>query len=154
MDDAMKGARVVGIFIAAEGRAPVQELRQVRAVPGRGLEGDRYFKLPESERGPDQDVTLITSEGLESARAEHGLDLEPGEHRRNIVTRGVDLLGLVGREISVGDVRVRVTDDNPPCRYLAQVTGKPVVKPLIRHGGIRGEILTEGTIRVGDTISS
>jgi MOSC domain-containing protein YiiM len=145
--------RVVGIFTAPEEGAPVRSHEAVRAVPGRGLEGDRYFHLAADDPDPSKEITLIASEGLERARAEHGLDLEPGEHRRNIVTEGVELLELIGQEVALGEVRVMPLEDNPPCRQLQEWAGKPLLKPLIRRGGVRGQILTEGTIRVGDEIA-
>lgn len=151
----MTSPTVVGIFIAAEEASPVVSLDEVRAVPGKGLEGDRYYARASSDAGdhePNEEITLIASEGLERAEKKDGLVLEPGEHRRNIVTQGIDLNSLVGAELTIAGVRIRAMELNPPCRYLAEMTGKPVVKSLIDDGGVRGEILTEGTIRVGDTI--
>jgi MOSC domain-containing protein YiiM len=150
----MSTGRITGIFIAPEEGAPIEAVTEVKAVPGRGLEGDRYYKRSEdpAEQDPTTELTLITSEGLELARTEHGLVLDPGEHRRNVVTEGVNLLDLINTEFAVGDVRLRGLEDNPTCRYLAELTGKNVVKPLVRHGGIRAQILNEGTIRIGDTL--
>ena len=151
----MDKATVVGIFTAPEERAPVQAHSEVHAVPGRGLEGDRYYKAAgdPAERDPAKEVTVISSEGLERARDEHGLQLDPGEHRRNIVTRGIEVTDLIGKEFSIGEVRLRALEDNPPCRYLEEVTGKKLLKPLIRDGGIRAQILNEGTIRLGDDVA-
>jgi MOSC domain-containing protein YiiM len=151
---AMNDATIVGIFTAPEERAAVEPRAEVRAVPGRGLEGDRYFEAASdpAERDPTKEVTIISSEGLKEARDEHGLQLEPGEHRRNLVTKGVDLSGLIGKDFAIGEVRLRGLEDNPPCRYLEKLTGKKLIKPLVRHGGIRAQILDEGTIRVGDVV--
>jgi MOSC domain-containing protein YiiM len=146
---------VVGIFIAPAEAAPVVEVEQVRAVRGKGLEGDRYFKMSDDAERWDRskEVTLIESEGLEAARRDFGLDLAPGEHRRNIVTSGLSLRELIGKEFSVGEVRLRGLEDNPPCRHLVGLTGKPLLKPLIDKGGIRAEIVVEGSVRIGDPIS-
>ncbi|MGH8875325.1 MAG: MOSC domain-containing protein [Acidimicrobiia bacterium] len=142
-------ATVVGIFIAPKEGADVVAVDQVRAEAGCGLEGDRHYR-PDAEDA-DQ-VTLIEMEGLEAARRDHGLDLIPGEHRRNIVTRGLDLGSLVGSKLKVGDAEVEAIRLNPPCRYLQELTGKPVVKGLHGRGGVRGRIVTSGVIRVGDPI--
>jgi MOSC domain-containing protein YiiM len=151
----MSAGTVVGIFIASEESAPVVAVERVRAEPGRGLEGDRYFKRAEGpgERDPTTEVTLIASEGLEAARREDGLELPPGAHRRNVVTQGVSLDDLVGKDFSIGEVVLRGLEQNPPCRHLAELTGKDLLKPLLTKGGIRAQILNGGHIRIGDSIS-
>ena len=144
--------QVAGIFIAAAHGAPLQALDEVKAVAGRGLTGDRNFYGDDDGHDPADEITLIAAEGLERARTEHGLDLAPGEHRRQIVVEGVDLLALVGRTVRVGEVEVAVLADNPGCRYLQNLVGKPVLRGLRRHGGVRGEILHGGVLRVGDPV--
>lgn len=146
---------VTGIFIAPRESAAVIAVDEVRAVPGKGLEGDRYFKMSKdpSRWDASKEVTLIESEGLEAALQQHGLELEPGEHRRNIVTAGVSLDELVGAEFTVGEVRLRGLENNPPCRHLAALTGKDVLKPLLTRGGIRAQVLRAGMLRVGDEIT-
>jgi MOSC domain-containing protein YiiM len=146
------GGTVVGIFTAAATGDPTVPRDEVRAVAGRGLEGDRYFDSNAGEHDPADEVTLIEAEGLAQARADHGLDLDPGEHRRNIVVEGLDLLSLVGQTIQVGEAEVTVMADNPPCRYLQDMVGKPVLRHLRHKGGVRGQIATGGLVRVGDPV--
>jgi MOSC domain-containing protein YiiM len=145
---------IVGIFIAAVESTPVQSRNEVQAVAGRGLEGDRYFESNAGPHDPADEITLIGAEGLAQARAEHGLELAPGEHRRNVVVEGVDLLAAVGRTIRVGEVEVSVLADNPPCQSLQDLTGKPVLRQLHGRGGVRGSIVTGGTLRVGDAVQA
>jgi MOSC domain-containing protein YiiM len=144
--------QVAGIFIAAASGAPIQPLDEVKAVAGRGLTGDRNFYGEGDGHDPADEITLIAAEGLERARTDHGLDLAPGEHRRQVVVEGVDLLALVGRTVRVGEVEVAVLADNPGCRHLQNLVGKPVLRGLRRHGGVRGEILRSGVLRVGDAV--
>jgi MOSC domain-containing protein YiiM len=144
--------QVAGIFIAAARGAPIQPLDEVKAVAGRGLEGDRNFYGDGDGHDPADEITLIAAEGLEQARTDHGLELDPGEHRRQVVVEGVDLLALVGKRVRVGEVEVAVIADNPGCRHLQNMTGKAVLRGLRRHGGVRGEILTGGLLRVGDPV--
>ncbi|MGH9167546.1 MAG: MOSC domain-containing protein [Acidimicrobiia bacterium] len=141
---------VVGIFIAPEEAAPVVSLERVQAVAGRGLEGDRYYHRDGA--GPAQEITLIEAERLEAAGRDQGLDLAPGEHRRNIVTSGVELETLLGTRFTVGDAEVEAIRQNPPCRYLQDLTGKSVLEGLRNGGGVRGRIVTSGEIRLGDRI--
>jgi MOSC domain-containing protein YiiM len=146
------GGTIVGIFTATAEGAPTVARDEVRAVAGRGLEGDRYFDGNVGEHDAADEITLIEAEGLEQARAEHGLDLGPGEHRRNVVVEGLDLVALVGSTIKVGEAEVTVMADNPPCRYLQDLVGKPVLRALRHKGGVRGSIVTGGVLRVGDTV--
>jgi MOSC domain-containing protein YiiM len=147
--------RVAGVFIAAAAADPMQPVAEVSAVPGRGLAGDRYFERTgtfSDQPATGREVTLIESEAVEAANRDDGLDLAPGDARRNIVTVGVPLNHLVGREFLVGEVRLRGMRLNEPCSHLAGLTGQPVVKALVHRGGLRADIVEGGTIRVGDPI--
>ena len=74
------------------------------------------------------------------------------ETRRNLVTEGVPVNHLVGREFTVGGVRMRGYDLAEPCTYLEELTRTGVRKALIHRGGLRAEILDDGPIAVGDTV--
>lgn len=143
---------VVGIFTAPGESAPTRARDEVVAVAGRGLQGDRYHESNESDHDPADEITLIEAEGLRLSEDERGVTLDPGEHRRNVVVEGLDLLGLVGHTISVGEAEVEVVADNPPCKYLQSLTGKPVLLGLKGKGGVRGRIAKGGTIRLGDPV--
>jgi MOSC domain-containing protein YiiM len=147
---------VVSIHIAPAAEAPTVSVPAVRAVPGRGLEGDRYFAKAGtySERpGTGRQVTLIEWEAFEAVARDEGVRLDPGAVRRNVVTRGIALNDLVGREFSVGPVRLVGTRLCEPCAHMARLAGEPKALPAFVHrGGLRADILTEGTIRVGDPI--
>jgi len=133
----------------------VSSVDEIRATPGQGLEGDRYFQRTGtySDRpGTGREVTLIESEAVEAAGRDYGLHLAPGEARRNVVTAGVSLNHLVGQEFTVGDARLRGIRLCEPCEHLAELTGQPVVKALIHRGGLRADVVSGGLIRVGDAI--
>lgn len=147
---------VASLYIGPRAKEPMERVAQVRAVTGKGLEGDRYFNLQgsfsEDEHVPKREVTLIESEAIEAAGAEAGLDLDPADARRNVVTRGVPLHHLVGVEFTVGEVRLRGVKLAEPCAHLARVAGKGLLKPLIHRGGLRAQLLSDGVIRAGDEI--
>jgi MOSC domain-containing protein YiiM len=148
--------RVTDIFIAPASGAPVTARDEVKAIAGRGLDGDRHYHggtLGSPGHDPADEITLIEVEGLARAHAAHGLELDPGEHRRQVVVEGIALLPLVGRKVLVGDVEVEVLADNPGCRYLQDLTGKPVLRALRREGGVRGAIVSTGVIRIGDQVT-
>jgi MOSC domain-containing protein YiiM len=146
---------VVSIHIAAVGAAPVESVAQIRAVAGRGLDGDRYYNgagTYSNQPGSGRDVTLIEVEAIEALKRDYKIELEPGQARRNLVTRGVPLNHLVGREFTVGDVTLRGTRLCEPCGHLEKLTHKGAMRALVHRGGLRAEIVTTGMIRVGDPI--
>ena len=151
----MWAGSIESIHIASAAKRPTQTIDQVQAIPGVGLMGDRYaqqqgtFSKPE----PDFELTLIEAEALEAIKREYEIDLAPGESRRNLVTRDVALNHLVGREFSIGEVRIRGIRLCEPCSHLQAITNRPVIKALRHRGGLRAQILTEGIIRVGDRVT-
>ena len=150
----MWAGSVESIFIAAEAKAPMQAVPEVRAIPGAGLEGDRYARQlgTFSKPLPDREVTLIEAEAVEALKGEYDVDLPAGEPRRNIVTRSVPLNHLVGREFQVGEVRLRGIRLCEPCSHLEGLTGKSVIRWLTHRAGLRAQILSAGVVRVGDVV--
>ena len=138
------------LSVAPSAGKPARLLQEARALPGKGLEGDRHV----TGRGtfpsgpPGSALTLIEAEVCESFDP----PLEPGEHRRNVVTRGIDLHGLVGREFSIGEVRCRGMRLCEPCTVVQRYVGRPVLRSLVHRGGLRADILADGTIKVGDPV--
>jgi MOSC domain-containing protein YiiM len=146
---------VVSLHIASGGAAPMRSVSEVRTVPGRGIEGDRYFSglgTYSNDPGTGRHVTLIESEAVEALQRDYDIELPGGLARRNIVTRGVALNHLVGREIKIGEVILRGTRLCDPCAHLEKLTRQGVLRGLIHRGGLRAEIVSGGMIRVGDPI--
>jgi MOSC domain-containing protein YiiM len=151
----MRG-RLEHIHVAAEASVAMRALEEAEVTAGAGLVGDRYARREGHWRDANvsRDLTLVEAETLEALRREHGIDLAPGEVRRNLTTRGVALDGLIDRYFWVGEVLVKGAGRCEPCQHLVQLTGKPVLSPLVHKGGLRGDVLTGGWIRVGDPIQS
>lgn len=146
---------VVSIHIARAGKASTESVNEVRAVPGKGLEGDRYFNLTGSfcdNFGPAYEVTLIESEAVEALKRDYKIEMNPGDVRRNIVTQGVALNHLVGREFQVGSATLRGIRLCEPCSHLEKLTQHGIISGLIHRGGLRAQVLTAGNIRVGDKV--
>ena len=146
---------VVSIHIADKAEARVRSVDHIRAVPGKGLEGDRYFleSGTYSDRpGPGREVTLIESEAIEAMARDNEITIPPGATRRNVTTRGTPLNHLVGHEFEVGPVRLLGIKLCEPCSHLESLTQKGIIAGLVHRGGLRANILTEGDIRVGDVI--
>lgn len=147
--------RVVSINIAPEAAGPMQSLDEVMAVAGQGLEGDRYAKHEGTFshlKGTGREVTLIELESLQALAKEYGVELSLSDSRRNIVTEGVPLNHLVGRDFRVGSITLRGMRLCEPCAHMEKLTQKGALRGLIHRGGLRAEIIKGGTIHVGDPI--
>jgi MOSC domain-containing protein YiiM len=151
--------KVIGLFIGPprSGR-PLDSVNEVRAVADRGLEGDRYFDKAgtfSGKHGPDRQITLIESEAIDAVGRDYGYELAPAASRRNVVTRGIYLNHLVGREFRVGrDVVLKGLRLCEPCGHLAKLTSERVREGLVHRGGLRAQIVRGGTISVGDEIQT
>ena len=118
--------RVAQILISPSPTSAMQETQEVRAIPGKGLVGDRYFSgegtfSPHPQK-PDYEITFIESEKIEAFARDTGLAFTSAHARRNIVTEGVDLNALAGKEFLVGDVRIRGIRLCEPCNHLAKAS--------------------------------
>jgi len=146
---------VVSIHVATTGAAPMKSVTTAQAVVGQGLDGDRYYsKLGtySNQAGSGRDVTLIEIEAIEGLKRDYEIQLDPGQARRNIVTRNVALNHLVEQEFRIGDVVLRGTRLCEPCAHMERLTVKGAMRGLIHRGGLRAEIVKGGTIQVGDLI--
>jgi MOSC domain-containing protein YiiM len=145
--------RVELIFLAAMSGGEPFPVEAVEAHAGRGLDGDRNFTPPDRWIGTSNALTLIESEAIEAVLAEHEIDLRDGRSRRQLVTRGVRLNELVGKEFQVGPVRCRGVELCEPCLDLQRWLGNPnTIKALVHRGGLRADILEGGTVSVGDAV--
>jgi MOSC domain-containing protein YiiM len=147
---------VVAIFTAPDQGKPMEERDEVQALAGLGIEGDRYAlgtgKFSGTKVGK-RAVTLIEREAVEGARNEYGIELDESETRRNLVVQGVPVNHLVGREFTVGGVRMRGYDLSEPCAYLEGLLGRQGARTaLVHRGGLRAEVLDDGPISVGDPV--
>jgi MOSC domain-containing protein YiiM len=146
------------ILIAESPSAPMTRRLEVRAVAGQGLEGDRYFyghgTFSPTPQKADFELTLIERERIEAFAQETGLPFTAAQARRNLVTEGVDLNALVGKEFLVGSVRIRGIRLCEPCSHLAKISFGETLKGLVHKAGLRAQILSGGVIREGDSISS
>ena len=143
------------IFVCEEAKGRLAERDSIIAVAGQGIESDRYFGRHDS---PGQNITLIEAEEIESFLGEFRRPSDLSISRRNLVTRGVRLKQLVGREFMVGGVRMRGVELCEPCLILGTALASPelpieeVVKRLLHRTGLRADVLSNGIIARGDAI--
>jgi MOSC domain-containing protein YiiM len=147
------GGVIEAIHIARAAGEAMRAVAAVRAVAGVGLDGDRYAcgRGYYQDPGLGRDLTLIEAEVMEALAAD-GIALAPGETRRNLTTRGIGLNELVGHRFWVGDVLCHGSLLCEPCQYLVDLTGKPLLRPLVHRGGLRADIVRGGVIRRGDAV--
>ena len=150
--------RVVGLFISpghnffghhgqSAGEAPTMAVDEVQCVAGRGLSGDRFFDFRPDYQGQ---VTLFAEEVFdEICRSLSVSGKSPGVTRRNIITRGVDLNLLVGRQFEIQGVAFEGTSECSPCHWMDQAIAPGAEAALHGRGGLRAKILTDGRLRTG-----
>jgi MOSC domain-containing protein YiiM len=144
--------KLLAIHLAPTHGGELHAVEQADAVPGCGLAGDRFYQ-PLGTASPESEITLIEQEALVGMAQEDKLDLAAPHSRRNLLTEGVPLNHLVGKEFRVGGVRLKGIELCEPCGHLEKLTFKGVKKGLCHRGGLRAQIITGGTLRVGDAVT-
>ena len=149
---------VTMLAIAPLVEAPMRLVDRARALAGRGLEGDRYANgagtfSPRSGHRPGYELTLIAAEVVEELTARDAAH-DFASTRRNVLTRGIDVNALVGRNFWIGEVRCRGLRLAEPCAHLERLQGPGLLRPLIHRGGLRVDILDDGDIAQGSPIST
>ena len=156
MTSSSLSGQVVGIYFAPQRGEPMLEAKQAHIIPGRGIEGDRYFKSVGTTDDPQKtgtEITFIEQEAIDAMRRD-GVRISPEQTRRNIITRGISLNDLVGREFMVGASRLRGIRLCEPCDYLASRTDPRVKQSMAHRGGLRADILTDSIIHLNDPITT
>lgn len=145
---------VESIYVAPQGSAAMVRVNEARTVEGRGIEGDRYCEGNGYWTGLDYvcEVTLIPAEDLERIERETGILVGNGEHRRNVVTRGVDPESLRGKRFRVGEAVLEYDRPRPPCRHVQDLTEPGMTRALRGRGGVCAKVIRSGAIREGDAI--
>jgi MOSC domain-containing protein YiiM len=137
---------VVAIHVANDHGAPVEPVASVRARAGMGLEGDRHFHAT-GDAEPGEALTLVEDEIVEE------VGLPRGGTRRQVTVRGVRLNELIGRRFRIGSVECYGVEMCEPCLTLERNTRPGIIKELVHRAGINADILTDGTIAIGDEVT-
>jgi MOSC domain-containing protein YiiM len=132
---------VEGIFVGPIDEGPLAPADEVEVETGAGIVGDRYGH---------KDITLFEAEAIEVLATNTGIELQPNEIRRNVMTRGISLNDLLGHRIRVGEVEALVTELCHPCSHLQKLTQPGVLKGLVGRGGLNADVIKGGAIRIGD----
>ena len=144
-------SEVSKICITNKSAEEMQDVNTVEVIASKGIVNDRYFN-----ENNDQalQITLIESENIDYYNQISETNIPYISFRRNIITKGIQLNDLVGKEILIGNVKIKGHRLCAPCRYLQEMLKqKNLVKKLLNRGGLRCEILTDGIISVNDPIA-
>ena len=147
-------AVVEEIYITPEGSAAMERVEEVRTIEGCGIEGDRYCEGTGfwTRYGDVCEVTLIESEDLDYIQNELGISVKNGEHRRNIITRGIRLGDLRRKRFRIGEAVLEYDRPRPPCRHVQDLSEPGMTRALKGRGGICARVIEAGRIRVRDAI--
>lgn len=143
------------IFTSIAPGAPQVAHDRIAVRAGAGIVGDLNFGL---SRHPGQNLTLVEAEEIEAFCAAQGRAVDLGVTRRNLVMRGVRLNELVGVRFKVGDVTLLGIELCEPCTTLGSIlasetlTVAAAIRLWVRRGGLRVDVLSDGTIAVRDRV--
>ena len=123
---------------------PTLDVPEIRCVPGRGIEGDRFFDFKADYKGQ---VTFFSQEVYASLCEQLQIhDKSPAAFRRNIICSGVDLNTLIGQEFEVQGVAFRGREECRPCVWMEQAFGGGAEAAMRGRGGLRAEIIGDGGV--------
>jgi len=143
-------AKVFEIAISENRKGKMLGIPTVKVVAKKGIVGDRHFVENNNEKCQ---ITLIESENINYYNQKFKTSIAYIDFRRNIITSGIKLNELLGKEFFVGEVKVKAHDLCRPCKYLQKnLKQENIIKEFLEKGGLRCEILNNGKISVGDKI--
>ena len=143
-------SKIIEIGITGESNKEIDKVESIEVVSGKGIKGDRYFH-DFNEEG--NQLTLIESENIDYYNKTFNTNFKYLEFRRNLVTQNIQLNDLIGKTLSIGEIKIKAHDLCRPCKTLQEKLGKDnIIKEFLRRGGLRCEILNSGLIKTGYNI--
>ena len=143
--------KIIQIGIAKLKHDPIDIVKLIQVVEGKGVKGDRKFQENNWE---DQQLTLIESENIDYYNKKYKSNFSYLDFRRNLITKNIELNELVNKTFFIAKIKLKGIDLCRPCIELEKKLGaKNYLKEFLRRGGLRCEILNSGTIKVGDEIT-
>ena len=144
-------SEVYKLGISIEHNQIISEVNSINVLSNQGIVGDRHFS---EFNDPYNQLSLIESENIDYYNNKYSLNIPYIDFRRNVVTKGIQLNDLVGKKILVGNVELEGIDLCRPCRHLSEVLGQDnIIKEFLRRGGLRCQILSSSSIKIGDQIN-
>ena len=144
-------SKVIKIGTTRDNNKKIKEAELIEVIENKGIVGDRHFK---DFNDPYCQLTLIESENIDYYNSKYGLNIDYIDFRRNIITKGIRLNGLIGKKFSIGETLVEGVDLCRPCRHLSEMLNQNnILKEFMQRGGLRCQILSSSKIKIGDKIN-
>ena len=119
---------------------------------GKGIVNDRYY---ENFKEKKEQVTLINLEDIDNFNKQIKQNIDAKDFRRNIIISGINLNELIDKKIKVNEITLKIHEICQPCKYLQDRLKIPsLIKMLVNKSGVRAEILSSGSLSVGDVIKT
>lgn len=152
-------ASIGNIFITKVRREQPKEIAAAKLEAGKGIVGDRYHQrslelLAAGDEVQANHISLISQEELDNFLEHNAAKIDYADFRRNVLTSGIDLYGLIGKKFRLGSALCQGVEDCAPCAFLAATVHRAVLPELEKKAGLRAIILEDGDIKVGDTITA
>lgn len=158
---APKTGSIAELYIVSTKRGAPEAREAVDLQAGLGIVGDRYHaksrkKREDGEAVADNHLSLVDKAVLEDflAKQAPGSDLGLGDFRRSVITQGIDLNALVGKDFLVGTARCHGVELCEPCAFLAATVHRDVLPKLVGRGGLRAIILEDGSAVIGSEVAA
>ena len=117
---------------------------------GKGIVNDRYYGNCKERQ---EQVTLINLEEIDNFNNHIKQNIDAKNFRRNIIVSKINLNELINKKIRINEVILKIHEICQPCKYLQDKLKIPgLVKMLVNKSGVRAEILSSGSLSVGDVI--
>ena len=143
-------SKVYKLGITNNNNQKIREVNSIEVLANQGIIGDRHFR---EFNDPYSQLSLIESENIDYYNIKYGLNIPYIDFRRNIITKGIRLNDLVGKKFLVGEVELEGIDLCRPCRHLCELLDQDnIIKEFLRRGGLRCQILSSSSIKVGNKI--
>ena len=120
---------------------------EVTLIAAQGVAGS-------ADRGGARQVTLISEERWDRLLEQLGDRPDPVVRRANVLVRGIDFTDRRGAVLRLGPARLRIKGETRPCERMDEAAaGLRAALRVDLGGGVYGEVLTGGIVRVGDAVA-
>ena len=125
-------------------------VNQATLEKGKGIVNDRYYGNFKEKK---EQVTLINLEEINNFNNQIKQNVDAKDFRRNIIVSGINLNEYIDNKIKINEVILKIHEICQPCKYLQDRLKIPsLVEMLVNKSGVRAEILSSGSLSVGDII--
>lgn len=149
--------QIITIFVAPSKHAEQIAVDSVQVKTGKGIVGDRFYGFRQTQRG--RNLTLVEMEKITEFNQQYQQDIALNATRRNMITQGIRLNELVGKQFYIGDVLCEGVELCEPCGVMvrslacAGLSKTQVMNAFAHKAGIRVEVLSDGIVNIGDDVS-